>query len=192
MSRPQIDARFHSPMQLRFRDDLMLTRFAGLKVLHALFAILAFNRRLRHALRPCKSGRYRLWRIIKLLIVMIMLGGHRLRHFESMQRDPMLCRIIGVRQLPSVSTLSRYLSKAPQASATALRALNRQIIEDRLRSPQRCKEKWQQGGEVGRIKANGSPSDLFNMSLEAYPNLFRFCAASLRPYSSPAPNALAA
>ena len=58
--------------------------------------------------------------------------------------------------------------------------------------PQRCKEKWQQGGEVGRIKANGSPSDLFNMSLEAYPNLFRFCAASLRPYSSPAPNALAA
>ena len=134
MSRPQIDARFHSPMQLRFRDDLMLTRFAGLKVLHALFAILAFNRRLRHALRPCKSGRYRLWRIIKLLIVMIMLGGHRLRHFESMQRDPMLCRIIGVRQLPSVSTLSRYLSKAPQASPTALRALNRQIIEDRLRS----------------------------------------------------------
>ena len=88
----------------------------------------------------------------------------------------------------------------------ALREVGRHIVEAivnalllnhawrvaRLAEPQRCKEKWQQGGEVGRIKANGSPSDLFNMSLEAYPNLFRFCAASLRPYSSPAPNALAA
>ena len=134
MSRPQISSRHHKQPRLRFTDSAALTSFAGLVVVQALFGVLDFSERLRRSLRRSTGGRYKLWRMVKLLVVHLMLGWTRLRHIDHYRKDPMVLRVLGLRRLPDVSTVSRTWANADDHDCEALRGLNRELVEDRLRS----------------------------------------------------------
>ena len=48
--------------------------------------------------------------IVLLLIVHMLLGYRELRHLRYYQNDPLVCRLLGLKHLPDVATVSRALS----------------------------------------------------------------------------------
>lgn len=133
-SKAQIASRCHRLPRLQFNPQANLTSFAGLVLLQAFFEALSFKPRLRRAMRPFERGHFGLWRLVMLLIVHLILGFDRLRDLDLYRDDPMVRRLLALRRLPDVSTLSRHLAEATHAECEALRAFNREIVEDRLRS----------------------------------------------------------
>jgi hypothetical protein len=67
------------------------------------------------------------------LIVHILLGCRELRDSRAYQDDPLVKRVLGLKRLPDVSTLSRMLKEADPKSVERLRALLREMVLKRLR-----------------------------------------------------------
>lgn len=117
---------------LKFENHA-LTSFAGLVLFQQLFATLLLKNRLRGCLRHMAgSAIFGPATLFLLLIVHILLGCRELREIRSYHDDPLVQRILGLKHLPDVATLSRMLKKADSRSVENLRALLRQMIFDRL------------------------------------------------------------
>jgi hypothetical protein len=67
-----------------------------------------------------------------LLIVHLLLGYRRLQDMRYYQDDPMVCRLLGLKRLPDVATVSRTLAGLDEASVANLRRLLRQRVLDQL------------------------------------------------------------
>ena len=136
-SRADIRSTVHKIPQLRFESEQRLTSYAGLVVFQHLFRVLDIRNRLRkcyahlatetHAVFPTAS-------IVLLLVVHLTLGFRRLRGLDFYRHDPLVARVVGLHRLPDVSTVSRALSAVDERSVQQLRALNRELVLDRLRS----------------------------------------------------------
>ena len=136
-SRADIRSTVHKIPQLRFESEQRLTSYAGLVVFQHLFRVLDIRNRLRkcyahmatetHAVFPTAS-------IVLWLVVHLILGFRRLRGLDFYRHDPLVARVVGLPKLPDVSTVSRALSAVDERSVQQLRALNRQLVLDRLRS----------------------------------------------------------
>ena len=136
-SRAEIRSTVHKIPRLRFESGQRLTSYAGLVVFQHLFRVLDFRNRLRscfehmatetHAVFPTAS-------IVLLLVVHLILGFRRLRGLDFYRHDPLVARVVGLRRLPDVSTVSRALSAVDERGVQKVRALNRQLVLDRLRS----------------------------------------------------------
>lgn len=70
--------------------------------------------------------------VVLLLIVGIMLGCRRLRDMEYCREDPLLARVVGLRRLPDVATMSRTLASLDERSVAELRATVRDGVQTRL------------------------------------------------------------
>lgn len=68
------------------------------------------------------------------LIVHLLLGYRDLRDSNYYRDDPMVKRVLGLKRLPDVATISRMLRDADAKSIERLRRLLRQLILDRLRA----------------------------------------------------------
>lgn len=132
LSRRQVRCKTLSVPVLRFEDQ-QLTSFAGL----FLFQILFARRRLRERLRTC----FRRWAlerahdpagIVLGLILHLLLGFRRLRDSRYYRDDPMVHRVLGVRRLPDVATVSRILAATDGDDVAELRHLCRQLVLERL------------------------------------------------------------
>lgn len=66
------------------------------------------------------------------LVVHFLLGYNRLRDLDFYKEDPLVERVLGVKSLPDVSTVSRRLREVDEESITALRDLNGQSVLDRV------------------------------------------------------------
>ena len=110
-SKAQTQAKFHKIPAIRFEDQ-KLTSFSGLLIFQALFSRMNLKRRLRDCFRHMKIspifGRHL---VVLLLIVHLLLGFRRLREVDYYRDDPLVLRIMGLRRLPDVSTISRALSQ---------------------------------------------------------------------------------
>jgi hypothetical protein len=131
-SKAQIFASVHAIPELQF-SDVALTSFSGLVVLQALFHKL----RLKGRLAKCFGARrgatmYGLHTVMLLLIVHIMIGFRRLHDVAYYADDPMVARVLGLRRLPSVATLSRTLRIVNAGDAGAVRAFSRELVCERL------------------------------------------------------------
>jgi len=120
--------------EIRFADQ-ELTSFSGLILFQRLFDHLG----LRQALRRCFShvrttASYAPSTVAMLLIVHLLLGWRRLRDLDYYRDDPLVRRVVGLSQLPSVSTVSRVLRDMDQRAVENFRAYSRQIVLDRLQS----------------------------------------------------------
>jgi hypothetical protein len=67
-----------------------------------------------------------------LIIVHLMLGYRRLRDLDRYRDDPLAARILGLRRLPHVSTVSRTLARIDKQSVAKLQDVNRTLVLDRL------------------------------------------------------------
>lgn len=133
-SKAQIFSRVHSIPELRFEDQ-RLTSSAGLVIIQSLFAKLDLKSKLKSCFNhlPDNSlfGRHT---IVLMLIVHLMLGYRRLRDMEYYRDDLMALRLLGLRRLPDVSTVSRALALVDDKSIFKIRRACREMMLARLQA----------------------------------------------------------
>ena len=133
-SRSTIRRKTHALPSLRFEDQ-QLTSFAGLVIFQRLFEHLQLKDRLRGCFRHLGvSPIFGHVNIVLLLIVHMLLGYRELRHLRYYQNDPLVCRLLGLKHLPDVATVSRTLSTTDSKSVHDLQALLRSMVLDRVQA----------------------------------------------------------
>ena len=117
---------------LRFEDQ-RLTSFAGLVVLQRFFQLISLKMRLQQCFRHLAKGKiYDRTTIFLQLILHVVLGFRELRDVEHYRDDPLVQRVLGLRCLPDVATISRMLRGADEQSVTKLRRLLRDLVLERI------------------------------------------------------------
>jgi hypothetical protein len=113
-SKAQITAKFHKIPMIRFEDQ-QLTSFSGLLIFQLLFKRLELKQRLKKCFSHLKTSpifdRQSDHLIVLLIIVHLLIGFRRLREVDYYRDDPIVLRLMGLRKLPDVSTISRALSQ---------------------------------------------------------------------------------
>lgn len=134
VSRREVSSASHAVPEIRFEDQ-ELTSFGGLVLFQALAQGLGLRQQLRAALRHLPTtGAYSASRMVLLLIVHMFLGWRRLRDLDYYRDDPLVKRIVGLRRMPNVSTVSRRLAEFDARSVDQLRGLLRRLVAERART----------------------------------------------------------
>jgi len=132
-SKAQIQAKVHRVPRLRFEDQ-KLTSFSGLVVFQALFERLQLKERFRRCFSHLGVapifGRHL---VVLLVIIHLVLGFRRLREVDYYRDDPLVLRLLGLRKLPDVSTISRSLSQLEAKAVGSLRELTRTLVIEGLK-----------------------------------------------------------
>jgi hypothetical protein len=119
--------------EIRFEDQ-QLTSFAGLVVFQPLFERLALKKQLAGCFSHLKvSPIFGHGAIVMLLIVHLLMGYRRLSDLRFYQDDPMVKRVLGLKRLPDVATVSRALEGVNKQAVKAQRELSRSIVLERLK-----------------------------------------------------------
>jgi Transposase DDE domain group 1 len=119
---------------IRFEDQ-QLTSFAGLVVFQPLFERLGLKRHLVECFSHLKvSPIFGHGTIVMLLIVHLLIGYRRLADLRYYHDDPMVRRVLGLKRLPDVATVSRTLEGVDKTAVKELRALSRSLVLQRLQS----------------------------------------------------------
>jgi hypothetical protein len=133
-SKTQITSRVHKIPELRFEDQ-GLTSFAGLVIIQSLFAKLELKSRLRECSAHMPGNTAFGHHVIVLgLIVHLMLGYRRFQDMDYYRDDLMVLRLLGLKKLPDVSTVSRALATMDAAGIVKLRQLCREMLLTRLQA----------------------------------------------------------
>jgi hypothetical protein len=133
ISKDSINLEARALPEIRFEDQ-HLTSFAGLIVMQPLLARLDLKRRLQTCFRHLEgSPIFGHANIIMLLIVHLLLGYRRLQDLRYYSDDPLVQRVLGLKRLPNVSTVSRSLSDMDKKSVAGVRGVSRTIVLDRVR-----------------------------------------------------------
>lgn len=109
-----------------------LTMFSGLVIIQQLFERVGLARRLQQIFRSRDRGSYRFWKLFLLLIVHRILGFRRLRDAQGHRADPLLKQVVGLPEIPDVSTLSRRLRAMDETRVRKAHEGNRQLVLDGL------------------------------------------------------------
>ena len=132
-SKAEIHAKFHKIPVIRFEDQ-KLTSFSGLLVFQVLFGRLQLKKRLKKCFEHIKSSPiFERHRIVLLLVVHLLIGFRRLREIDYYCDDPLVLRLMGLRKLPDVSTVSRALSQMATEGVERLRELLRTLVIEGLK-----------------------------------------------------------
>ncbi len=131
-SKAQITAKFHKIPMIRFEDQ-QLTSFSGLLIFQLLFKRINLKNRLKKCFGHLKVspifGRHL---IVMLIIIHLLIGFRRLREVDYYRDDPIVLRLMGLRKLPDVSTISRALSQMETDGVGNVRQLSRAMVIEGL------------------------------------------------------------
>ena len=106
-----------------------LTSYAGIELLGRFLQLCQLNRLLRRYLQPAAlPGDFRSVAMIRLILVLVIVGGRRLRHLHFLCGDPIIERFTGLKMLPSARTTSRWLKSFRASSVGMLRKVNAEIV----------------------------------------------------------------
>lgn len=131
-SRKSVRTKATAIPELRFEDQ-RLTSFAGLVVIQRFFQAISFKVRLQKCFRHLSGGKiFDRATIFMQLVIHVLLGFRELRETVHYQDDPLVQRVLGLKRLPDVATISRMLKEADQASVDKLRLLLREMVLERL------------------------------------------------------------
>lgn len=120
--------------ELRFEDQ-RLTSYAGLVVIQRFFQFISLKTRLLKCFRHQSQGKiFARVTIFMQLIIHVLLGFRELRDAAHYQDDPLVQRVLGLKHLPDVATISRMLKEADQRSVDKLRQLLRDMVLERIGS----------------------------------------------------------
>ena len=132
-SKAQIQVKYHKIPTIRFEDQ-KLTSFSGLLIFQVLFRRLNLKQRLYQCFPNGKVspifGRHL---VVLLLIVHLIVGFRRLREVDYYRDDSLVLRLMGLRKLLDVSTISRSLSKLQYKEIERCRALSRTMVIEGLK-----------------------------------------------------------
>ena len=132
-SKAKIQAKYHKIPVIQFEDQ-KLTSFSGLLIFQALFGRINLKKRLKTCFTHLKVspifGRHL---VVLLLIVHLLIGFRRLREVDYYRDDPLVLRLMGLRKLPDVSTISRALSQMESEGVEKVRELSRSLVIESLK-----------------------------------------------------------
>jgi hypothetical protein len=114
-------------------EDQHLTSFAGLVIYQPLLQHLNLKERLKKCFDHLKVSEIFGHHIIMLLLVFhLLLGFRKLRDLDYYQDDPLVKRLLGLKRLPDVSTVSRALRTIDNPAIEKVRDLCRNLVITRL------------------------------------------------------------
>jgi hypothetical protein len=129
----EIVRRVHALPTVSYDEGKRLTSFSGLVLFFALFRAIDLSGRLRRCFAHLGNGRvFGSARVVLQLVVHVILGFRRLRDRDYYADDPLVCRLLGVKRLPDVATISRTLSSADGRAVENVRGLVRDLVVERL------------------------------------------------------------
>jgi hypothetical protein len=132
-SKAEIQAKFHKIPVIRFEDQ-KLSSFSGLLIFQVLFSRLRLKERLKKCFSHMKVspifGRHL---VVLLLIVHLVIGFRRLREIDYYRDDPLVLRLMGLKRLPDVSTISRALCQMEAEGVQKVRELSTAIVLEGLK-----------------------------------------------------------
>ncbi|MFN3395840.1 MAG: transposase, partial [Thermodesulfovibrionales bacterium] len=132
-SRKEILSREYKIPEIRFEDQ-SLTSYSGLIIFQPLFSSLkmkeAFRRCFQH-LRVREIFGHHI--IMMVLVVHLLLGYRKLREMEYYREDPLVKRLLGLKRLPDVSTVSRVLRSADSRCIGKVREFCRKGVIEALK-----------------------------------------------------------
>ena len=132
-SRKSVARKAHAVPRIRFEQQ-RLTSFAGLVLVQSFLAAIDFKACVASCFRHVRTGKvYGRATVFLQLIVHLLLGYRDLRESAYYRDDPMVKRLLGLRRLPDVATISRTLKETDERSVARLRDLLRRLVVDRLR-----------------------------------------------------------
>ena len=132
-SRKSVERKAHAIPNIKFEQQ-QLTSFAGLVILQPFLATIDFTASLARCFRHVRAGKvYGRATVFLQLIIHLLLGYRDLRESAYYRDDPMVKRVLGLKRLPDVATISRMLKDADNKSVERLRRLMRRLVVDRLR-----------------------------------------------------------
>ena len=111
------------------------TSLGGLNALSAFLRKLGLDRRLAERFRSVKARwcRWRLDRVVRVLLDASFAGIERLYHFEDLETEPLLCAQHRVDRLPDLKTLYRDLRRFEEpALLTSLHEVLRDVVGEAL------------------------------------------------------------
>ena len=131
-SKSQIHAKYHRIPAIRFEDQ-QLTSFSGLLIFQLLFKHMNLKQRLKRCFSHLNVfpifGHHL---VVLLLIIHLLLGFRRLREVDYYRDDPLVLRLLGLRKIPDVSTISRTLSGMDLQSFDNMRGLSNSLVIEGL------------------------------------------------------------
>lgn len=131
-SRSDVRSPAHALPQLQFESHA-LTSFSGLVLFQKLFAVLNLKSRIRDCFRHVRSHKVFSRHVLFLqLTVHLLLGFRELKQCRFYSEDPLVRRVLGLKKLPDVATLSRMLREADEESVYRLRLLLKEMVCERL------------------------------------------------------------
>ena len=131
-SKASIHRKTHRIPEIKFEDQ-RLTSFAGLVVYQTLFSRIGLKQQLSGCFRHLKVGPiFGHGVVVLLLVVHLLLGYRRLQDMRYYRDDPMVHRLLGLKRLPNVATVSRTLAGLAEAGVANLRRLVRQRVLDQI------------------------------------------------------------
>lgn len=132
ISRSEIRCKTHATPKLRFEEQ-QLTSFSGLIIFQRLFDALSLKQRLRNCFQHLKvTPIFGHAKIVLLLVIHLLLGYRELRAIRYYKDDPLVKRLLGLKRLPDVATISRTLSLIDDQSVNQIQGLNRKLVLDRV------------------------------------------------------------
>jgi hypothetical protein len=131
-SRLDVRRKAHALPALRFESQA-LTSFAGLVVFQKFFMAINLKARISSCFRQLNGGKvFDRATVFLQLIVHLLLGFRELQDVRYYRDDPLVKRLLGLKRLPDVATMSRMLREANTTSVEALRHVLREMVLNRL------------------------------------------------------------
>jgi hypothetical protein len=127
-----LSRRVNGPLQLEFTAE-RLTSFAGLELLARYLQRIGFNRRLAQRLKgaslPTDFG---IVAMVRVLLVLVILGGRRVRHIGFLEGDPLVHRFCGLQQLPTARTVGRWMTWFDARTVQRIADLNADLVAEQI------------------------------------------------------------
>ena len=131
-SRSSVHCKAHTIPDLKFEEHT-LTSFAGLVMFQAFFTCINLKAKLNQCFGHLKSGKiFGHTTIFLQLLIHILLGYRDLRDSRFYRDDPLVKRLLGLKHLPDVATISRILKDADETSVEKLRTVLRDMVLKRM------------------------------------------------------------
>jgi len=135
LTKAQVQSKVHVVPTLRFEQQPQLTSFAGAVLYQVLFRALDLKARLRGCFGDERRA-YGSHVVVLTLVLHLLLGFRQLRDRDYYYNDPLVCRVLGLRSLPDVSTISRTLQDCSHEDVERSRRLLRRLVLERLQAEQ--------------------------------------------------------
>ena len=131
-SKADVRGKVRPAMEVRFEAQ-NLTSYSGLILFQHFFSLIGIKEWLWGCFRHLKgSPIYSHHVLMMLLVVHLIIGHRRLRDVDYCRDDEMVKRVLGLKRLPDVSTLSRSLRSADELSIDKVRGESRNLVIERL------------------------------------------------------------